>query len=72
MPNRLQWLARPPNADYALIGACIVAFLLAALIWFLWIATDLAMYFGTAANKKRALCARHCGLPPLSVALDKP
>jgi hypothetical protein len=33
--------------DDALIGGFIVAFLRAALMWFLWIAPDLAMYFAT-------------------------
>jgi hypothetical protein len=47
MPNRLQWWRDRLTHDYALIGACIAAFLLAGLIWFLWIAPDLAMYFGT-------------------------
>jgi hypothetical protein len=47
MPNRLQWWRDRLTHDYALIGACIAVFLLAALIWFLWIAPDLAMYFGT-------------------------
>jgi hypothetical protein len=39
-----RWWGRPGNRR---IGAGIVAFLLAALIWFLWIAPDLAMYFAT-------------------------
>jgi hypothetical protein len=47
MPNRLQWWRDRLTQDYALIGACIVAVLLAALICFLWIAPDLAMYFAT-------------------------
>jgi hypothetical protein len=47
MPNRLQWWRDRLKHDYALIGAGIVAFLLAALIWLLWIAPDLAMYFAT-------------------------
>jgi hypothetical protein len=47
MPDRLQWLRDRLTDDYVLVGACSVAFLLAALIWFLWIAPDLAMYFGT-------------------------
>jgi hypothetical protein len=47
MPNRLQWWRDRLTHDYALIGACIVAVLLAALIWLLWIAPDLAMYFAT-------------------------
>jgi hypothetical protein len=33
--------------DDALIGGFIVAFLLAALMWFLWIAPGLAMYFAS-------------------------
>jgi hypothetical protein len=33
--------------DDALIGGFIVAFLRAALMWFLWIAPDLTMYFAT-------------------------
>jgi hypothetical protein len=47
MPNRLQWWRDRVKHDYALIGAVIVAFLLVALIWFLWVAPDLAMYFAT-------------------------
>jgi hypothetical protein len=47
MPNRSQWWRDRLTQDYALIGACIVAFLLAALMWFLWIAPDMAMYFAT-------------------------
>jgi hypothetical protein len=47
MPNRLQWWRDRLAHDHALIGACIVAVLLATLIWFLWIAPDLAMYFAT-------------------------
>jgi hypothetical protein len=47
MPNRLQWWRDRLTQDDALIGGFIVALLLAALIWFLWIAPDLAMYFGT-------------------------
>jgi hypothetical protein len=45
MPDRLQWLRDRLTHDDALIGGLIVVFLLAALIWFLWIAPDLAMYF---------------------------
>ena len=45
MPNRLQWWHDRLTHDYTLIGACIVAVLFAALIWFLWIAPDLARYF---------------------------
>src|SRR5262249_13815136 len=37
MPNRLQWLRDRLTDDHALIGVFIVAFLLAALVWFLWI-----------------------------------
>jgi len=44
MPNRLQ---RDQAHDHALIGACIAAVPLAALILFLWIVPVLAMYFGT-------------------------
>jgi hypothetical protein len=47
MPNRSQWWRDRLTDNYALIGAGIVSFLLAALIWFLWIAPDLAMYFAT-------------------------
>jgi hypothetical protein len=47
MPNRSQWWRDRLTHDYALIGASIVAVLLAALICFLWIAPDLAMYFAT-------------------------
>jgi|GraSoiStandDraft_14_1057315.scaffolds.fasta_scaffold832521_1 hypothetical protein len=47
MPDRLQWLRDRLTHEDALIGGFIVAFLLAALIWFLWIAPDLAMYFAT-------------------------
>ena len=47
MPDRLQWWRDRLTQDYALIAACIVAFLLAALMWFQWIAPDLAMYFAT-------------------------
>jgi hypothetical protein len=47
MPNRLQWWRDRLTHDHALIGACIAAALLAALIWCLWIAPDLAMYLGT-------------------------
>jgi hypothetical protein len=47
MPDRLQWLRDRLTHDDALIGGLIVAFLLAALMWFLWIAPDLAMYFAT-------------------------
>jgi hypothetical protein len=43
MHNRLQWWRDRLTQDYALIGACIVAFLLAALMWFLWIAPDQAL-----------------------------
>jgi hypothetical protein len=46
MPDRLQWLLDRLTHDYALTGG-IVAVLLAALIWFLWIAPDLANYFAT-------------------------
>src|SRR5262249_5944052 len=42
MPNRLQWWRDRLTHDYALIGACIVAVLLAALILFLLIAPGLA------------------------------
>src|SRR5215831_10881425 len=45
VPNRLQWWRDRLTHDYTLIGACIVAVLFAALIWFLWIAPDLARYF---------------------------
>ena len=44
MPNRFQ---RDQAHDHALIGACIAAVPLAALILFLWIVPVLAMYFGT-------------------------
>src|SRR5262249_39713373 len=47
MPNRSQWWRDRLKHDYALIGACIVAVLLAALTWFLWMAPDLAIYFAT-------------------------
>ena len=47
MPNRSQWWRDRLTHDYASIGGFIVAFLLAALIWFLWFAPDLAMYFAT-------------------------
>jgi hypothetical protein len=47
MPDRLQWLRDRLTHDHALIGGFIVAFLLAALIWLLWIAPDLAIYFAT-------------------------
>jgi hypothetical protein len=47
MPDRLQWWRDRLTHDHALIGAFIVALLLAALIWFLWMAPDLAMYFAT-------------------------
>jgi hypothetical protein len=47
MPDRLQWLRDRLTDDHALIGVFIVAFLLAALMWFLWIAPDLAIYFAT-------------------------
>jgi hypothetical protein len=47
MPNRLQWWRDRLKHDYALIGAGIMVVLLAALISFLWIAPDLAMYFAT-------------------------
>ena len=47
MPDRLQWLRDRLTHDHALIGGFIVAFLLAALMWFLSIAPDLAMYFAT-------------------------
>jgi hypothetical protein len=47
MPDRLQWLRDQLTHDRALIGGFIVALLLAALMWFLWIAPDLARYFAT-------------------------
>jgi hypothetical protein len=47
MPNRSQWWRDRLTDDYALVGGFIVAFLLATLMWFLWIASDLAMYFAT-------------------------
>jgi hypothetical protein len=47
MPNRLQWWRDRLTHDSALIGACIGVILLAALISFLWMGPDLAMYFGT-------------------------
>jgi hypothetical protein len=43
MPNRLQWWRDRLMHDYALIGGCIMAILLAALIWFLWIAPGQAL-----------------------------
>jgi hypothetical protein len=46
MPNRSQWWRDRVPPDHASIGV-IVAVLLAALIWFLWFAPDLAMYFAT-------------------------
>jgi len=50
MPNRSQWLRDRLTHDYALIGGFIVAVVLAALIWFLWIAPDLAVYFATGSR----------------------
>jgi uncharacterized membrane protein len=47
MPDRLQWLRDRLTHDRALIGGSIVVLLLAALMWFLWIAPDLARYFAT-------------------------
>jgi hypothetical protein len=47
MPNRSQWWRDRLTHDYALVGGCIAVFLLAALIWFLWMRPDLVMYFGT-------------------------
>ena len=46
MPNRLQWLRDRLTHDRALIGGFIVAFLVAGLAWFLWIAPNLAIRFG--------------------------
>jgi hypothetical protein len=43
MPSRLQWWRDRLTQDYALIGGFIVVVLLAALIWFLWLAPDLAL-----------------------------
>ena len=47
MPNRLQWLRDRLTHDHVLIGAFILAFLIAALIWFLWFTPNLAMHFAT-------------------------
>ena len=47
MPNRLQWVRDRLTHDDVLLGAFILAFLIAALIWFLWFAPDLAMHFAT-------------------------
>ena len=47
MPNKLQWLRDRLTDDHALIGGFVVALLLAAVMWFLWIVPDLAMYFAT-------------------------
>jgi hypothetical protein len=47
MPNRWQWWRDHLTHDYALIGGCIMAVLLAALILFLWMRPDLIMYLGT-------------------------
>jgi hypothetical protein len=55
MPNRSQWWRDRLTHDYALIGACIVGVLLAALISVLWIAPDLAMYFATGLIRLRPL-----------------
>jgi hypothetical protein len=41
-PDRLQWLRDRLTHDHALIGGFIVAFLLAALMWFLWIAPGIS------------------------------
>jgi hypothetical protein len=50
----LQWLQDRLTHDHALIGGFIVAFLLAALMWFLWIAPELAMYFAAGLIRPSA------------------
>jgi len=71
MPNRLQWLRDRLTDDHALIGVFIVAFLLAALVWFLWILAGggLLGILNQARPSKRPngqRCSSYRGGPPSS------